>query len=128
MSNLVNFEKMGSIGIITVNNPPVNALSVGVPQGIIDGVKASESDASVRAIVLMGGGRSFIAGADINEFLKPPPPGSAGLVEMIASFEGCQKPIVAAIHGNALGGGLETALACHYRCGTRDSLYGLPEV
>ena len=128
MSNLVNFEKMGSIGVITVNNPPVNALSVGVPQGIIDGVKASESDASAHAIVLMGGGRSFIAGADINEFLKPPPPGSAGLVEMIASFEGCQKPIVAAIHGNALGGGLETALACHYRCGTRDSLYGLPEV
>ena len=128
MTDLVNFEIMDSIGVITVNNPPVNALSVGVPQGIIDSVQAGTSDPNVKAMVLMGGGRSFIAGADINEFLKPPPAGSASLDDMISSFESSTKPIIAAIHGNALGGGLETALACHYRCGTADSLYGLPEV
>lgn len=128
MVNLVNFEKRGSIGVITVDNPPVNALSVGVPQGIIDGVKAGETDSEINALVLHGAGRGFIAGADINEFLKPPPPGSASLDEVISCFEHSPKPVVAAVHGNALGGGLETALACHYRCGTGDSVYGLPEV
>ena len=70
MANLVNFEKHGSIGVITVDNPPVNALSVGVPLGIIDGVKAGETDSEINAMVLHGAGRGFIAGADINEFLK----------------------------------------------------------
>ena len=128
MANLVNFEKHGSIGLITVDNPPVNALSVGVPQGIMDGVKAGETDSGIAAIVLRGAGRGFIAGADINEFLKPPPPGSASLDDVISCFEHSTKPVVAAVHGNALGGGLETALACHYRCGTGDAVYGFPEV
>ena len=128
MANLVNFEKHGSIGVITVDNPPVNALSVGVPLGIIDGVKAGETDSEINAMVLHGAGRGFIAGADINEFLKPPPPGSASLDDVISCFEHSTKPVVAAVHGNALGGGLETALACHYRCGTGDAVYGFPEV
>ena len=128
MANLVNFEKRGPIGIITVDNPPVNALSVGVPQGIMDGVKAGETDSGITAVVLRGAGRGFIAGADINEFLSPPPPGSASLDDVITCFENSTKPIVAAIHGNALGGGLETALACHYRCGTGEAVYGFPEV
>ena len=128
MANLVKFEKRGSIGIITVDNPPVNALSVGVPQGIIEGVEASITDSGISAIILNGAGRGFIAGADINEFLKPPPPGSPSLDDMIRCFEGSTKLILAAIHGNALGGGLETALACHYRCGTSTSVYGFPEV
>ena len=83
MANLVKFEKRGSIGIITVDNPPVNALSVGVPQGIIEGVEASITDSGISAIILNGAGRGFIAGADINEFLKPPPPGSPSLDDMI---------------------------------------------
>ncbi|HIC70743.1 MAG TPA: 3-hydroxyacyl-CoA dehydrogenase [Alphaproteobacteria bacterium] len=128
MANLVNFEKRGPIGVITVDNPPVNALSVGVPQGIMDGVKAGETDSGITAVVLRGAGRGFIAGADINEFLSPPPPGSASLDDVITCFENSTKPIVAAIHGNALGGGLETALACHYRCGTAEAVYGFPEV
>ena len=128
MANLVNFEKRGPIGVITVDNPPVNALSVGVPQGIMDGVKAGETDSGITAVVLRGAGRGFIAGADINEFLSPPPPGSASLDDVITCFENSTKPIVAAIHGNALGGGLETALACHYRCGTGEAVYGFPEV
>ena len=128
MANLVNFEKHGSIGVITVDNPPVNALAVGVPLGIIDGVKAGETDSEINAMVLHGAGRGFIAGADINEFLKPPPPGSASLDDVISCFEHSPKPVVAAVDGNALGGGLETALACHYRCGTGDAVYGFPEV
>ncbi len=128
MANLVNFEKHGSIGLITVDNPPVNALSVGVPQGIMDGVNAGETDSGIAAIVLRGAGRGFIAGADINEFLNPPPPGSASLFDVLNCFENCKKPVIAAVHGNALGGGLETALACHYRCGTAEAVYGFPEV
>lgn len=128
MANLVDFQKHDTIGVITVDNPPVNALSVGVPQGIIDGVKAANADTDIIAMVLHGAGRGFIAGADINEFLNPPPPGNAGLSDVLTCFENSQKPIVAAIHGNALGGGLETALACHYRCGTAEAVFGFPEV
>ena len=104
MANLVDFEKHDAIGVITVDNPPVNALSVGVPRGIIDGVKAANADANITAIVLRGAGRGFIAGADINEFLNPPPPGNASLSDVLRCFENSPKPIVAAIHGNALGG------------------------
>ena len=128
MANLVQFEKRGSIGIITVDNPPVNALSVGVPKGIIESVETGINDPAISAFVLHGAGRGFIAGADINEFLTPPPPGSPSLDEVIRCFERSTKPILAAIHGNALGGGLETALACHYRVGTKTSVYGFPEV
>ena len=128
MASLVDFDKHDTIGVITVDNPPVNALSVGVPQGILDGVKAANADSNITAIVLRGAGRGFIAGADINEFLKPPPLGNAGLSDVLTCFENSAKPIVAAIHGNALGGGLETALACHYRCGTAEAVFGFPEV
>ena len=128
MSDLVDFEKRGAIAVVTVNNPPVNALSVGVPQGICEGIKAGVDDPDITAIVLRGGGRGFIAGADINEFFNPPPPGSTNIFDVIDALEGAAKPVVAAIHGNALGGGLEVALGCHYRCGVPGSLYGLPEV
>ncbi len=128
MSDLVAYEKDGAIGVITVNNPPVNALSVGVPQGIIDGVKAGTDDSEVTAIVLRGAGRGFIAGADINEFLNPPPPGNASIFDLIETIENAPKPVVAAVHGNALGGGLEVALACHYRCSAPKTVYGFPEV
>ena len=125
MSELVSYSKSGNIGIITVSNPPVNALSVGVRQGLIDGVVAAEKD-DVEAVVLICDGRTFIAGADISEFGKPPMDPS--LQVAIEGMEACSKPIIAAIHGTALGGGLEVALACHYRCAVPTAQLGLPEV
>jgi 3-hydroxyacyl-CoA dehydrogenase len=124
---LVRFETDGDIGIITVDNPPVNALSPGVPQGIVDALDKGNADPAVRAMVLIGAGRSFIAGADIRQFGKAnaaPPPARRHYDVMDQS----PKPVVAAIHGYALGGGLETALACHYRVAVPSAKVGLPEV
>ena len=124
---LVRFEKDGDIGVITVDNPPVNALSPGVPQGIVDALDKGNADPAVKAMVLIGAGRSFIAGADIRQFGKAqaaPPPTRRHYDVMDQS----RKPVVAAIHGYALGGGLETALACHYRVAVPSAKVGLPEV
>jgi 3-hydroxyacyl-CoA dehydrogenase len=120
------FEKRGEVGIIWINNPPVNAISVGVRVAIIDGVGKLARDAEIRVGVLACEGRTFMAGADITEFGKPPL--SPGLHEAIDVVENCAKPIVAAIHGTALGGGLEVALACHYRVAIASAKVGLPEV
>ena len=128
MADLVDFKKRGAVGVITVNNPPVNALSVGVPQGILDGVAAGNADAEIKAMVLVGGGRSFIAGADISEFHNPPSGKPVSIFDVLDALEGSAKPVVAGVHGNALGGGLEVALACHYRCGVASAMFGLPEV
>ena len=124
---LVRFEKDGEIGIITVDNPPVNALSPGVPQGIVDALDKGNADAAVKAMVLIGAGRSFIAGADIRQFGKGPatPPPTRRHYDVM---DQSPKPVVAAIHGYALGGGLETALACHYRVAVPSAKVGLPEV
>jgi 3-hydroxyacyl-CoA dehydrogenase len=120
------FEKRGSVGIIWVNNPPVNAISVGVRVAIIDGVTQLAQDAEIKIGVLACEGRTFMAGADITEFGKPPL--SPGLHEALRVLEYSAKPIVAAIHGTALGGGLEVALACHYRVAIATAKVGLPEV
>src|SRR6266850_4642690 len=132
MNELVLTSKDGEIGILTVNNPPVNALSPGVPEGIIAGIEAFEKDDSVKAIVLIGGGRTFIAGADIREFGKITSGGDRkrgpGFVSILDRMENSSKPIVAAIHGTALGGGLETAMACHYRVAVPSAQVGQPEV
>src|ERR1700723_4337308 len=123
---LVRFGKDGHIGIIPVDNPPVNALSPGVPQGIVDALDKGNAAPSVKAMVLIGAGRSFIAGADIRQFGKssaPPPTRRHYDVR-----DQSPKPVVAAIHGYALGGGLETALACHYRVAVPSAKVGLPEV
>src|SRR4051794_19296861 len=109
-----------------VNSPPVNALSAAVRRGIFESVKSAAADPQVQAIVLTCAGRTFIAGADITEFGKPPQP--PGLAEVISELENCAKPIVAAIHGTALGGGLEVALGCHFRVATKEAKLGLPEV
>ena len=103
----------GRIGILTVNNPPVNALAAAVRDGIKAGVEAFGADPNIDAIVLIGGGRTFIAGADIREFGKPP--SGANLNDVIATMENSPKIVVAALHGTPLGGGLETALGAHYR-------------
>ncbi|HYL37671.1 MAG TPA: 3-hydroxyacyl-CoA dehydrogenase NAD-binding domain-containing protein [Bryobacteraceae bacterium] len=132
MSDLVQTSKDGEIGILTVNNPPVNALSPGVPEGILAGVEQFENDDSVRALVLIGGGRTFIAGADIREFGKMTSSSDRrrgpGFNLILNRVENCTKPVVAAIHGTALGGGLETAMACHYRVAVPSAQVGQPEV
>jgi 3-hydroxyacyl-CoA dehydrogenase len=122
----VDLDRRGRVAVLTVNNPPVNALSQHVRQGLRDGVQQAIADAAVGAIVITCGGRTFIAGADITEFGKPP--AAPGLHEVLDLIEGSAKPVVAAVHGTALGGGLEVTLACHYRVGVKDARFGLPEV
>ena len=116
----------GDIAVLTVNSPPVNALSAAVRQGIAQGIGQAAADQAVRAVVLACAGRTFIAGADITEFGKPMV--GPSLHEVIRTIEGAPKPVVAAIHGTALGGGLETALGCHYRVAVPSAKLGLPEV
>ena len=125
MSEVVSYELRENIGVILVNNPPVNALAQEVRLGILNAVNAAQEDAS-QAIVLACEGRTFIAGADITEFGKPPK--DPGLPEVLTAIENSSKPVVAAIHGTALGGGFEVALACHYRCASPSAKVGLPEV
>ena len=120
------FEKRGNVGIIWINNPPVNAISVGVRAAIIDGVAQLARDPEIKIGILACEGRTFMAGADITEFGKPPL--SPGLHEAISAVESSVKPLVAAIHGTAFGGGLEVALGCHYRVAIAGAKVGLPEV
>ena len=131
MTDLVQYSKDNDVAVITINNPPVNALSPGVPEGIANAIEQIEKDPSVKAAVLIGGGRTFIAGADIKEFVKLTSGGrrgDIGIVQYLLTIENSRKPIVVAIHGNALGGGLEVAQACHYRVASPDAKVGQPEV
>jgi 3-hydroxyacyl-CoA dehydrogenase len=130
-TTLVDVTTRDDVGVITINNPPVNALSPGVPEGVVAGVNRFKDDASIKAIVLIGGGKTFIAGADIKEFEKITSGQKRDLGAMrtmLVALEDCPKPIVAAIHGTALGGGLETAMACHYRVAATAAQLGQPEV
>ena len=131
MSDLVQLIKSGGIAVITINNPPVNALSPGVPEGISAAVAQIDKDDDVHAAVLIGGGRTFVAGADIKEFGKltsGKKQRGAGLLPLLLQIEDCRKPIVMAIHGTAFGGGLELAMAGHYRVAARGAQVGQPEV
>ena len=122
----VDLSSRGRVAVLTVDNPPVNALSQHVRKGLHDGIKQAIADSAVQAIVIVCSGRTFIAGADITEFGKPPvEPGLHTVLDMI---ESSPKPVVSAIHGTALGGGLEVTLACHYRVGVKSARFGLPEV
>ncbi len=126
VSNMVDLTVEDGVAILTVDNPPVNALSSGVRAGLSDGVAQAAADDNVTAIVLICAGRTFIAGADITEFGgKATGP---SLHDALEAMENCSKPIVAAIHGTVLGGGLETALVCHYRVSDAKARFGLPEV
>ena len=122
----VDLDRRGRVAVLTVNNPPVNALSQHVRQGLHEGVKQAVADPAASAIVIVCAGRTFIAGADITEFGKPP--AAPGLHDVLNLIESSPKPVVAAVHGTALGGGLEVTLACHYRIGVKDARFGLPEV
>src|SRR6516162_1752981 len=124
---LVRFENVDGIGVITIDNPPVNALSPGVPEGIVENVERGNADTAVKAMVLIGAGRSFIAGADIRQFGTRRPPSVPGK-RTHEVLDASAKPVVAAIHGYALGGGLEVALASHYRIAVPSAKVGLPEV
>ena len=126
MSEVAKLDRHDIVGIVTIDSPPVNALSAAVRGGILDNVKAAIADPEIKVIVLTCGGRTFIAGADITEFGKPPKP--PALNDVLSTIENSPKPVIAAIHGTALGGGLEVALACHYRVATKDAKLGLPEV
>lgn len=126
MNSVVRYETEDEIAILTVASPPVNALSQAVRAGINDGVERAIGDDAIKAIVLICDGRTFIAGADITEFGKPPMDPHLRAVHEVQ--EACPKPMVAGIHGTALGGGLETALACHYRVAVPSARVGLPEV
>ena len=126
MSDVVTLERKGAIAVVTVNNPPVNALGIAVREGLQNSFKAAEADPEVKAIVLVCEGSTFIAGADIKEFGKPPQEPS--LPDVVSFIESGSKPSVAVIHGTALGGGLEVAVSCHYRIARKDAKVGLPEV
>jgi 3-hydroxyacyl-CoA dehydrogenase len=130
MPDIVTYAVQGHLGVITLDNPPVNALSVskGVLQRILDAIKEGEHDPAVRGFLLLGSGRAFCGGADISEFGQPLPVGMATLPVLCNYMDTVTKPIVAAIHGFALGGGLELALAAHFRCALPGTQLGLPEV
>ena len=131
MSDLVELSRDRDIAVITIHNPPVNALSPGVAEGIAAAIEQIGQDDSVKAVVLMGGGRTFIAGADIKEFGKITSgqrSRGAGLLPLLQQVEDCRKPVVMAIHGTAFGGGLELAMAGHYRVVAPNAQLGQPEV
>ena len=130
MTDLIQLTKENDIAVITINNPPVNALSPGVPEGISEALDQIAQDADIKAVVLVGGGRTFIAGADIKEFGKMTSGKlrGAGLLPFLLKIEDCKKPVIVAIHGTAFGGGLEVAMACHYRVAVSSAQVGQPEV
>ncbi|WP_436638647.1 3-hydroxyacyl-CoA dehydrogenase NAD-binding domain-containing protein [Microbaculum sp. FT89] len=126
MSDVVSVTRDGDVAVVTIDNPPVNALSHAVRKGVFDAMAALRDEADVKAIVLACAGRTFSAGADITEFGKPPQP--PALIEMINAIEAMPKPVVAALHGTVLGGGFEVALGCHHRIAAPGTRVGLPEV
>lgn len=125
VTDMVDFEKKDEIGLLVINNPPVNALSYNVRKGLAEGMEMAENDEGVKAIIIICQGRTFVAGADIREFGNAPkgPP-----VNPSAAVEACSKPVIAAIHGTALGGGLELSMTCHFRVAISSAQFGLPEV
>ena len=126
MSDTVQFHVHGAIAEAVIDNPPVNATSASVRQGLAQAIRRSEEDPAVRALVIRCAGRTFIAGADIKEFGKPLV--EPGLPAVIAMMDCATKPIIATVHGTVLGGGFEVALACHYRIASPDAKFGFPEV
>ena len=131
MSDLVQLTKDNDIAIIMINNPPVNALSPGVPEGISEAIEQVDKDPTVKAAVLIGAGKTFVAGADIKEFGKMTSGKTRGgvpFVPLLGRIEDCSKPVVMAIHGTAFGGGLELAMAGHYRVAAPTAQVGQPEV
>src|SRR5690349_1120916 len=133
MPDLIRYQLIDEVAVITVDNPPVNALSPGVPEGVDAAVTRAAADPAAHAVVLIGAGSTFIAGADIRYFetvrtREMSLERSRNIHARLVRIESCPKPLVAAIHGNALGGGLEFAMACHYRVAVPSARVGQPEV
>ncbi|MGO9684195.1 MAG: 3-hydroxyacyl-CoA dehydrogenase NAD-binding domain-containing protein, partial [Beijerinckiaceae bacterium] len=126
INSVTDLSREGDIAVLTLNSPPVNALSAEVRDGLRDGARQAAADPAIKAIVMICAGRTFIAGADIAEFGKPFK--GASLPEISAAIEGSPKPVIAAVHGTALGGGFEVALMCHYRVAAPSAKLGLPEI
>src|SRR5690242_19762723 len=124
----ISTHKHGDVLIVLSNNPPVNALGAAVRQGLVAAIEEAEADDSVNAIVIACEGQTFFAGADVSEFGTPKAFAEPMLPQVVDRIEGCTKPVVAAIHGTALGGGLEVALSCHYRVAVPSAKLGTPEV
>jgi len=122
----ISTQRHGAVLIVTSNNPPVNALGAAVRQGLVAAIEEAEGDEAIKAVVIRCEGQTFFAGADITEFGKPPV--MPWLPSVVDTIENCSKPVVAAIHGTALGGGLEVALGCHYRIAVPTAKLGVPEV
>src|SRR5262249_10706605 len=131
MTELVRIAVVSGVAVVTLDNPPVNALSPGVPEGISDAIDRAERDPAVVAIVIIGAGRTFVAGADIKQLEEHAHGRSSAapnLHDLLKKIEDCAKPMVMALHGTALGGGLELAMAGHYRVASPDAQAGQPEV
>jgi len=129
MNKLVRISKDNDVAVITIDNPPVNALSPGVPEGVLAAIDEMNGDAAIKAAVVIGGGRTFVAGADIKEFGKMTSGGPRrSLLPLLLRIEDSGKPVVMAIHGTAFGGGLELAMAGHYRVASPTAQVGQPEV
>src|SRR5688500_7058268 len=124
----ISTSRHGDVLIVSSNNPPVNALGAAVRQGLVSAIEAAEADDAVKAVVIACEGQTFFAGADVSEFGTPKAFAQPMLPNVVDRIESCAKPVVAAIHGTALGGGLEVALGCHYRVAVPDAKLGTPEV
>ena len=123
-----NYEVRGDVAVISLDNPPVNGLGYDTRLGIVDGLERALGDAAVKAIVVTGAGKAFSGGADIREFGSPKAIAEPNLLSVIAALEASPKPVVAAVHSVAMGGGLELALGCHYRVAAPGAQIALPEV
>ena len=126
MSDYISIQRNGNVALVYINNPPVNAGSLAVRRGILEAIELVEHDSALIGAVLIGAGKTFIAGSDLKEFGAPLE--EPQLPSVIKAIERCSKPVIAAIHGSALGGGLELALGCDARVAAIDSMVGLPEV
>ncbi len=124
----VDYTTRDGVAVITLNNPPVNGLGLSTRAGIVEGLERAQNDSSIRAIVLTGAGKAFSGGADITEFNTPKATQEPTLATVIKAIEGSAKPVVAAIHSVAMGGGLELALGTHYRLASSGAQIALPEV
>jgi 3-hydroxyacyl-CoA dehydrogenase len=128
MTSPITTRRHGDVLIVTSNNPPVNSLGHAVREGLVRAMDEADADAAIKAVVIIGEGNTFFAGADISEFGTPKAFAQPMLPQVVDRIENCTKPVVAAIHGTALGGGLEVALASHYRVAVPSAKLGVPEV
>ena len=126
MNTPISIERDRDVAVIVIDHPPVNALALPVREALLAAIENLDADTSVRAIVLHGAGRHFVAGADVREFEEAPK--GPLLNDLLLRLERCSKPVIAVLHGATLGGGAELALASHYRCATKDLQFGFPEV